>query len=207
MTESKKSDAVPSVLNLDGLWKRPELSPRDRNIVTVAALIARIQTIEMAFHFSLALNNGVKAVELSEIITHLAFYSGWAPDGAHRGRRSSVGSRTGAVLLRSGLSVSPRFLWECLISRAVNPFQSPPRRTQRADFPHWAHLFASCQELCDLSCWSDFRAGPSTKLVVVKQPQPLIEPLATPPLPGKAIAPPGTYQMFPDLHFYPLLDL
>jgi 4-carboxymuconolactone decarboxylase len=63
---------------LDGLWKRPEMSPRDRSIVTVAALIARIQTIEMPFHFALALDNGVKPSELSEIITHLAFYSGWA---------------------------------------------------------------------------------------------------------------------------------
>jgi 4-carboxymuconolactone decarboxylase len=63
---------------LDGLWKRPGLSPRDRSVVTVAALIARMQTIEMPFHFSLALDNGVKPGELSEVITHLAFYSGWA---------------------------------------------------------------------------------------------------------------------------------
>lgn len=63
---------------LNGLWKRSELSPRDRSLVTVAALIARIQTIEMRFHFSLALDNGVKAAEISETITHLAFYSGWA---------------------------------------------------------------------------------------------------------------------------------
>ena len=62
---------------LNGLWKRPELSPRDRSFVTVAALIARLQTIEMPFHFALALDNGVKPGELSEIITHLAFYSGW----------------------------------------------------------------------------------------------------------------------------------
>lgn len=59
------------------LWKRPELSPRDRSIVTVAALIARNQTIEMPYHFNLALDNGVKPREISEIITHLAFYSGW----------------------------------------------------------------------------------------------------------------------------------
>lgn len=65
-------------LLLEGLWKRPELSPRDRSIVTLAALIARIQTIEMPFYFALALDNGVKACEVSEIITHLAFYSGWA---------------------------------------------------------------------------------------------------------------------------------
>jgi 4-carboxymuconolactone decarboxylase len=60
------------------LWKRPGLSPRDRSIATVAALIARNQTIEMPYHFSLALDNGVKPPEISEIITHLAFYSGWA---------------------------------------------------------------------------------------------------------------------------------
>jgi 4-carboxymuconolactone decarboxylase len=47
-------------------------------MITAAALIARIQTIEMPFHFALALDNGVKPGELSEIITHLAFYSGWA---------------------------------------------------------------------------------------------------------------------------------
>lgn len=63
---------------LGGLWKRPGLSPRDRSVITVAALIARNQPIEMPYHFNLALDNGVKPAELSEIITHLAFYSGWA---------------------------------------------------------------------------------------------------------------------------------
>ena len=60
------------------LWKRPDLTPRDRSIVTLAALIARNQTIEMHHYISLALDNGVKPREISEIITHLAFYSGWA---------------------------------------------------------------------------------------------------------------------------------
>jgi 4-carboxymuconolactone decarboxylase len=97
MTEIKRSNTRLSVLSYDdvravspalehytkgpllnGLWKRPEMSPRDRSMVTAAALIARIQTIEMPFHFALALDNGVKPSELSEIITHLAFYSGWA---------------------------------------------------------------------------------------------------------------------------------
>ena len=60
------------------LWKRPGLTPRDRGMITIAALIARNQTIEMPYHFNLALDNGVKPREISEIITHLAFYSGWA---------------------------------------------------------------------------------------------------------------------------------
>jgi 4-carboxymuconolactone decarboxylase len=59
------------------VWKRAGLSPRDRSMVTVAALIARDQSIEMPHHINLALDNGVKAREISEIITHLAFYSGW----------------------------------------------------------------------------------------------------------------------------------
>ena len=62
---------------LGGLWKRPALSSRDRSVVTIAAVIARIQTAEMPVHFALALDNGVKPAELSEIITHLAFYAGW----------------------------------------------------------------------------------------------------------------------------------
>ncbi len=63
---------------LGDVWKRPGLAPRDRSIVTLAALIARNQTIEMPYYFNLALDNGVKPREISEIITHLAFYAGWA---------------------------------------------------------------------------------------------------------------------------------
>ena len=53
-------EAYTQAALLDGVWKRPELSPRDRSVVTVAALIARIQTVEMPYHFALALENGVK---------------------------------------------------------------------------------------------------------------------------------------------------
>lgn len=59
------------------LWKRPDLTPRDRSIVTLAALIARNQTIEMLHYVELALDSGVRTREISELITHLAFYSGW----------------------------------------------------------------------------------------------------------------------------------
>jgi 4-carboxymuconolactone decarboxylase len=63
---------------LGELWKRPDLSPRDRSIVTIAALIARNQTVEMPFYLNRTLDNGVKPSEVSEIATHLAFYSGWS---------------------------------------------------------------------------------------------------------------------------------
>lgn len=71
-------EAYTQDLLLGDVWKRPGLSLRDRSIVTLAALIARNQTIEMARHLNLALDHGVKPREISEIITHLAFYSGWA---------------------------------------------------------------------------------------------------------------------------------
>jgi 4-carboxymuconolactone decarboxylase len=58
------------------LWKRPDLDPRDRSIVTLAVLIGRNQTIELPTYMNLALDQGVTPAEISEIITHLAFYSG-----------------------------------------------------------------------------------------------------------------------------------
>jgi 4-carboxymuconolactone decarboxylase len=97
MTETHKSDARPEMDMLDDvrmvapalarytqsvlvgdLWKRGDLSPRDRSLLTVAVLIARNQRTELPSHLNLALDNGVKASEISEVITHLAFYSGWA---------------------------------------------------------------------------------------------------------------------------------
>jgi len=59
------------------VWRRPELSPRDRSLVTVACLVAQYRTNEMPFHMKRALENGVSHDELIELITHLAFYSGW----------------------------------------------------------------------------------------------------------------------------------
>jgi 4-carboxymuconolactone decarboxylase len=60
------------------LWRRPGLAPRDRSLVTLSALIARNQAAEMPRYLDLALDSGVKPGEVSEVVTHLAFYSGWA---------------------------------------------------------------------------------------------------------------------------------
>jgi 4-carboxymuconolactone decarboxylase len=62
---------------LGEVWKRPGLSARDRSLVTVAALVARNHTVEMPYYVNLALDSGVKPAEISELITHLAFYCGW----------------------------------------------------------------------------------------------------------------------------------
>ncbi len=77
MTVSPALDRYTSGTVRGDLWKRPDLSPRDRSIVTLAALVARNHTVELPYYLNLALDSGVKPGEVSEIITHLAFYSGW----------------------------------------------------------------------------------------------------------------------------------
>ena len=59
------------------VWERPGLSPRDRSLITVATLVALYRTNELPFHLNKALDNGLSRHELVEVITHLAFYSGW----------------------------------------------------------------------------------------------------------------------------------
>lgn len=59
------------------VWERPQLSKRDRSLITCAALVATGKTEQMSFHFPRALENGVTEEELIELITHLAFYVGW----------------------------------------------------------------------------------------------------------------------------------
>jgi 4-carboxymuconolactone decarboxylase len=59
------------------IWERPELSKRDRSLITVAALVALNRTEQLRGHLERAINNGVTEDELIELITHLAFYSGW----------------------------------------------------------------------------------------------------------------------------------
>ena len=61
----------------DDVWQRPGLSPRDRSLITVASLIALYRGNELKFHLGKALQNGVTRDEIIEMITHLAFYSGW----------------------------------------------------------------------------------------------------------------------------------
>ncbi|HZR37624.1 MAG TPA: carboxymuconolactone decarboxylase family protein [Nevskia sp.] len=59
------------------VWERPQLSKRDRSLITCAALVALGKPEQMNFHFPRAIENGVTREELIEMITHLAFYAGW----------------------------------------------------------------------------------------------------------------------------------
>jgi 4-carboxymuconolactone decarboxylase len=81
--EKMIGDFAPKLVELtDGvlfgdIWERKELSKRDRSLITVAALIALNRQDQLRFHLNRAVENGLTKEELIEVITHLAFYSGW----------------------------------------------------------------------------------------------------------------------------------
>jgi 4-carboxymuconolactone decarboxylase len=60
------------------VWKRTDLTLRDRSLVTIAALIATGQSHDLPTYIETALQNGLRPTEVSETITHLAFYTGWS---------------------------------------------------------------------------------------------------------------------------------
>lgn len=76
-------DVVPQLSELTTdllfgqIWERPGLSKRDRSLITVASLTALYRTEQLRSHVRRALDNGVTKEEIGEIITHMAFYSGW----------------------------------------------------------------------------------------------------------------------------------
>ena len=59
------------------VWERPQLSKRDRSLITVGALMAMGREAQLEGHIERALRNGVTKEEISEVITHLVFYAGW----------------------------------------------------------------------------------------------------------------------------------
>ncbi len=67
------------------IWERPELSKRDRSLITCAVLTALYRTDELKGHLVRAVENGVTKDELSEMITHVTFYAGW-PNGVNASR-------------------------------------------------------------------------------------------------------------------------
>lgn len=75
-TVPKLAELTDAVLYAD-VWERPELSKRDRSLITVAALVAMNRPEQLRSHLAIALQNGVTTEEIGETITHLAFYGGW----------------------------------------------------------------------------------------------------------------------------------
>ena len=91
MTEGKEpsgarrqfGDFAPALADLTDdvlfgqVWTRPELPPKERSLITVAALTTSGNTDQLVYHLGLAKQNGATEAELIEAITHLAFYAGW----------------------------------------------------------------------------------------------------------------------------------
>jgi 4-carboxymuconolactone decarboxylase len=82
-SKEKLRSVVPKLVEIidttvyGDLWNRPELSKRDRSLITIAALIAMRQTDQLRSHLEKGLDNGLTGEEISEAITHLAIYAGF----------------------------------------------------------------------------------------------------------------------------------
>ena len=72
----KLVDLTDNVLFGD-IWEREGLSPRDRSLVTITALIAGGHTEQLSGHLNRGRENGLTEAEIVEVIIHLAFYAGW----------------------------------------------------------------------------------------------------------------------------------
>jgi 4-carboxymuconolactone decarboxylase len=72
----KLVDLTDDVLFGD-VWERDALSPRDRSLVTITALVVGGSADQLPFHLNFGKKNGLTEAEIVEAITHLAFYAGW----------------------------------------------------------------------------------------------------------------------------------
>lgn len=59
------------------VWKQPELTARDRSLVTCSVLAALGKSDELKHHIQRAVDNGVTADELRGMVVQVGFYAGW----------------------------------------------------------------------------------------------------------------------------------
>ncbi len=78
----------------DEVWERPELSKRDRSLITIAALTAGGNADQLGFHIPFGIANGLTQEEIVEAITHLTFYTGWPKGFTAMGIAKSVAAAT-----------------------------------------------------------------------------------------------------------------
>ncbi|GAU80139.1 carboxymuconolactone decarboxylase family protein [Bosea sp. BIWAKO-01] len=102
-------DVAPALADLSDrvlfgeIWERPGLSKRDRSLITVASLVALYRTNELPGHVRRALGNGVTADELTELVTHLAFYAGWpTANSAIPVLRKALDEAGASTIIRTG---------------------------------------------------------------------------------------------------------
>lgn len=104
------------------VWRRPELSPRDRSLVVISALIATNKPGQLQGHLGRALSNGVTPVEASGVLTHLAIYCGWptAVSALDVYEQVYTSRKVDLALLRAALAPLPVPDWEAARERATN---------------------------------------------------------------------------------------
>ncbi|WP_066042336.1 carboxymuconolactone decarboxylase family protein [Herbiconiux solani] len=85
-----KLAALTDDVLFEDVWNRPELSARDRSLITVAVLAAGGDTAQLEFHLGRAVENGVTKDELIEAITHVTLYAGWPKGMAAMGVAKEV---------------------------------------------------------------------------------------------------------------------
>ena len=61
----------------DDLWRRSDLSVRDRSLVTIAALAAMGDDDQLDPYLRRAIESGLTRAQIAEALTHLGFYAGW----------------------------------------------------------------------------------------------------------------------------------
>ena len=104
---SKLAELTNNVL-FEDLWQRTDLSPRDRSLVTIAALAANGDSNQLGFHLKHGLENGLTRAEIGEALTHLAFYAGWPKAmAAAEVARTIFDSGRNAMSEEPGLQIVP----------------------------------------------------------------------------------------------------
>ena len=146
---------------LGEVWKRPGLSPRDRSIVTLAVLIARNQTVEMPYYLNLALDNGVKPAEISEMITHLRS----TRDGGTLCRRSLLRRTCSLSAGSKQRSSLPRC--RSLLPSTRRPRRNALRGTNSSTVPWRPECCSTRRTSCSATCGCARTLRPGSSLVTV----------------------------------------
>lgn len=74
---SPKFTALTNNVVFGDLWRRADLSVRDRSLVTIAALAATGEADQLEPYLKRAVEAGLTRAQIAEAVTHLAFYAGW----------------------------------------------------------------------------------------------------------------------------------
>ena len=140
------------------VWRRPELSPRDRSLVTISVLIATGKPAQLAGHLGRALDNGVQPSEASGLLAHLAIYCGWpsAVSALEVYEQVYTARKIDTAALRTVGSRLPPPASDAARARAVNEAFGPSRRSSRNSPTTWCSMICGGGPIsrCGIGAWS-----------------------------------------------------